>query len=103
MPEVSFTNREITAMFEKQNTMLDSINKSVQRIETKVDKNIEDTQKRLTTLELKNADREGSMSIVKWIGISISLLVFGYLAWIGNQILHISNTVAQYQTVEVAP
>ena len=95
MEENPFTNREITAMFEKQNSMLQDMAKTLSRIE----ENTENTQRRVETLEKRNENRDGASGVWRGIGITIAMVVLGYMSWIGLQIFHITNTLSQYEEI----
>jgi len=91
MTELPYSNREILAMFEKHNSILTDMSKTLKRIE----ENTEDTQTRVEKLELRNADKDGQNSVVKYVSIGIATSILGYLAWLGFQIFELTQQLSR--------
>jgi len=91
MTELPYSNREILAMFEKHNSILMDMSKTLKRIE----ENTEDTQTRVEKLELRNADKDGQNSVVKYVSIGIATSILGYLAWLGFQIFELTQQLSR--------
>lgn len=86
MSEQRFSNREITAKF-------DEIIDIATRIEAQTTK----TNGRVTKLEEINNTRNGAVSVIKWLGLTVVGILIAYLGWIGSEVNEINKTLSAYE------
>ena len=78
-------------MFEKHNSFLIEMSKTLKRIE----ENTENMKNRVEKLELRNADKDGQNSVVRYVALGIATSILGYLAWLGFQIFELTQQLSR--------
>lgn len=89
--EQDFSNREINAMFHE-------LIERATRIETQTTL----TNGRVTKLELINSNKEGALSMARYISLFLATVLLGYLGWLGHQVADIHKTLSVYD-VNIEP